>query len=183
MKRINTWSGGQQVASADLNEIQDQAVGLITSATNNHLSSMAAGLMGIEWQKASSLANATEVKIESASAVASWLDRIIIVLYRGYGTANRQPGATADYLYDSTTLYLAKGYTGNGARNATNTAEPSNGDPPFPAGSISWATQLTTNVWLYAKASTGALYLYNDTGAAIECPNLTVFATADTGKR
>lgn len=183
MKRITTWSGGQQVASADLNSIQDQAVGLIASASNNDLSAMAAGLMAIEWQKASALVNATEVKVDSAAAVPSWLDRIVIVLYRGYGTANRQPGATADYLYDSTTLYIAKGYTGGGARNATNTAAPSNGDPPFPAGSISWAVQLTTYVWLYAKATDGALYLYNDTGADIECPNLTVFTTADTGKR
>lgn len=183
MKRINTWAGGQQVESAHLNSIQDQAMGIAASASNNDLSAMASGMMGFEWQKASALVNATEVKVESASVVASWLDRIVIVFFRGYTVANRQPGATADYLYDATTLYVAKGYTGGGARNATNTAAPSNGDPPFPAGSISWATQLTTNVWLYAKATDGALYLYNDSGADIECPNLTVLATADTGKR
>lgn len=182
MKRINTWSGGQQVESAHLNSIQDRAIGAVAAGSNNHLSAMADGMQAVEWQYASNLATATEVKVDG-TALSSWLDRIVIVLYRGYGTANRQPGAIADYLYDSTTLYLAKGYTGNGALNLTHTAEPSNGDPPFPAGNISWATQLTTNVWLYAKASDGALYLYNDTGAAIECPNLTVFATADTTKR
>lgn len=183
MNRINTWSAGQSVASADLNEIQDQAVGLITSATNNHLSSMAAGLMGIEWQYASDLATATEVKIESAAAVASWIDRIVIVLFRSYSNGNWQPGGADDYGYDGTTLYLQKGYTGGGARNAANTNPPSNGDPPVPASNVSWAVLLTTNVWLYAKASDGALYLYNDTGSTLFKPNLTVLATSDTTKR
>lgn len=183
MKRVKTWVGRQEIASADLNGIQDRAIGAVPSASNNTLSAMSEGMQAIEWQYSTTLADATEIKVEGASAIPSWLDRIVIVFYRGYASGNRPPGSSADYLYDGTTLYVQKGYTGLGARNSTDTAEPSNGDPPLPATGVSWAVQLTSNVWLYAKASDGGLYLYNDSGSAIETPNLTVFATADTGKR
>lgn len=183
MKRITTYTPGQQVASADLNSLQDQAVGLAASASNNHLASMASGLMGFEWQYASDLADATEVKVEGASVVPSWLDRIVLVFFRSYSNGAWYPGGADDYAYDGTTLYVQKGYTGSGARNGANSAAPSNGDPPVPASNISWAVLLTTNVWLYAKATDGALYLYNATGASLRKPNLTVLATADTGKR
>jgi len=183
MKRITTYTPGQQVASADLNALQDQAVGLVASSSNNHLAAMASGMQGVEWQYASDLANATEVKVEGASAVASWLDRIVIVFFRSYSNGAWQPGGADDYAYDGTTLYVQKGYTGGGARNGANSAPPSNGDPPVPASNVSWAVLITTGVWLYAKASDGMLYLYNDTGSSLRKPNLTVLATADTGKR
>lgn len=182
MKRINTWSGGQQVESAHLNSIQDRAIGAVAAGSNNHLSAMADGMQAVEWQYASNLATATEVKVDG-TALSSWLDRIVIVLFRSYSNGNWQPGGADDFGYDGTTLYLQKGYTGAGARNAANSAPPSNGDPPVPASNISWAVLLTTNVWLYAKASDDALYLYNDTGSTLYKPNLTVLATSDTTKR
>lgn len=182
MKRVQTYTVNQQVASAELNAIQDDAVGFLPAVSNNDLAAMPNGMQGIEWQYASDLATATEVKVDGANAVASWLDRILIVFFRSYSNGNWQPGGSDDYLYDSTALTLQKGYTGGGARNATNTAAPSSGDPPVPATGVSWAVQIVTNVWLYAKAA-GGLYLYNNSGSTLFKPNLTVFATADTGKR
>ena len=183
MKRVQTYTVNQQVASAELNAIQDDAVGFLPAVSNNDLAAMPNGMQGIEWQYASDLATATEVKVDGANAVASWLDRILIVFFRSYSNGNWQPGGSDDYLYDSTALTLQKGYTGGGARNATNTAAPSSGDPPVPATGVSWAVQIVTNVWLYAKAADGGLYLYNNSGSTLFKPNLTVFATADTGKR
>ena len=182
MKRVRTWVGGQQVASADLNSVQDRALGLVAASVNNDLSALPDGMGVIEWQHATQLADATEVKVD-AGAVSDWTDRILFVLFRSYSNGNWQPGGADDHQYDSATLHLQKGYTGNGALNGAASAAPSNGDPPVPASGVSWAVQLTTDIWLYAKASDGALYLYNDSGSTIFRANLTVFATAQTGKR
>ena len=183
MNRVQTYTVNQQIASAELNEIQDNAVGTLPSDANNDLSALAGGMQGVEWQYASNLATGTEIKVDGGT-LSSWIDRIVIAFFRYYpSNGNYQPGGSDDYLYDSAAIRTIKGYTGDGARNATNTAPPSNGDPPVPSTGVSWAIILDTDIWLYAKATDGALYMYNNSGATIYKPSITALATAVTGKR
>ena len=180
MNRVETYTPNQEVESVDLNAIQDRALGSLKADSNNDLSALPAGMDGREWQYTTDLANATQIKVDASI---DWMDRVVVAFYRGYGTSNVRPGQSNDYLYDGATLITAKGYTGKGAKDAGAVNAPTAGNPPVPAPGTSWAVQIVTNLWLYANPSDGTLWLYNATGSTIKEPNLTVLATAKTGKR
>lgn len=179
MERIATYTVNAQITSTQLNDLQDVTVGLVSGSTNNVLS--AAGCDGCEWQSsAASLSNGTQVKVDGSR---DWRDRVLTVVYHSPFGATEQPGGANDYQYDYNIPSLRKGYTGRGGLDAGG-SDPTNGNPPVPAQTPgSWAMELATNIWLYANATDGSLYLYNDSGGTLKTPILSIIATAPTGLR
>jgi hypothetical protein len=43
--------------------------------------------------------------------------------------------------------------------------------------------EIDTDIYLYANATDGSLYLYNDTAGTLKTPILSIIATAPTGLR
>lgn len=192
MLRVHTWTPLTEVASADLNSIQDNASGSLAGNANNTFT-LATAVLGTDsrvWQASGSLANATLVKIDGSI---NWLDRIVAGTCR-LVTVNQRVGQSADTDLNlttsavSTTTFL--GYTGTGGYSSTAAATAvSNGVPPVNGvGAVrSYAivaddTSATGNLWLYAAPADNALYIYNATGAAAYYL-LDVRATGDTGTR
>lgn len=178
MERIATYTANAPITSTQLNDLQDVTVGLISGSTNNVLST--SGCDGCEWQSsAATLVTATQVKVDDSR---DWRDRVLTVLYYAPLGALTQPGGANDFLYDYSIPALRKGYTGRGALDA-GSADPTNGNPPVPAAIASWAMEVDTDIWLYANATDGSLYLYNDSGGTLKTPILSITATAPTGLR
>ena len=180
MKNVRTWTTLQEVASVDLNTIQDRAAGLVAATLHNTLP--AATIRGIDeivWQCNTDVANATLITIDDTI---DWRDRLVDVSYRGYAGTNG-PGTAGDYQYASTTLYRNIFYTGLGARDAGGTNAPTNGNVPVPAQDVSWALNITAGgVWVYADLS-GVLSLYNNSGSTIKTPNVWARASGKTTLR
>lgn len=178
MERIATYTANAPITSAQLNDLQDVAVGLVSGTNANVLS--APGCDGCEWQSsAASLSSATQVKVDASK---DWRDRVLTVAYYTPSGALTQPGGADDYHYDYDITSLRKGYTGRGGLDA-GSADPTNGNPPVPAAGASWAMEVATSVWLYASTVDGALYLYNATAGTLKTPILAITATAPTGLR
>ena len=180
MERIATYTANAPITSTQLNDLQDVTVGLISGAQNNVLS--AAGCDGCEWQSsAAELVAAEQVKVDGTR---DWRDRVLTVLFYAPSGALTQPGGANDYTYDYDITALRKGYTGRGGLDAGQ-ADPTNGNPPVPAAApnSSWAMEIATDIWLYASATDGSLYLYNDTASPLKTPILSITATAPTGLR
>ena len=178
MERIATYTVNAQITSAQLNDLQDVTVGLISGANNNVLS--AAGCDGCEWQSSSAtLASTTQIKVD---ATRDWRDRVLTVLYYSPTGANTQPGGGDDYQYDYDITALRKGYTGRGGLDA-GSADPTNGNPPVPAAGTSWAMEVDVDIYLYASTVDGSLWLYNDSLGTLKTPILSITATAPTGLR
>ena len=179
MQRTQSYVANQQVLAAELNGIQDMAIGSQPADVNNTHTLMANGQDVIMWMyDVADVANATEVKVDAAR---DYRDRILMVFYTGASGANQWPGSALDRVFDYT-VPVRMGYTGLGALGAASAAVV-NGVPPVPADGTSWALQIASNVWLYTHVGDGALYLYNNSGGVIRTPILTIFASADTGKR
>ena len=176
MERIATYTANAPITSTQLNDLQDVTVGLISGSASNVLS--AAGCDGCEWQSTANLLPSTQIKVD---ATRDWRDRVLTVLYYSPSGANTQPGGANDYDYDYDITSLRKGYTGRGGLDA-GSADPTNGNPPVPAAGTSWAMEIATDIYLYANATDGSLYLYND-GGTIKTPILSITATAPTGLR
>lgn len=176
MERIATYTANAPITSTQLNDLQDVTVGLISGSASNVLS--AAGCDGCEWQSTANLLPSTQIKVD---ATRDWRDRVLTVLYYSPSGANTQPGGANDYDYDYDITSLRKGYTGRGGLDA-GSADPTNGNPPVPAAGASWAMEIATDIYLYANATDGSLYLYNDAGT-IKIPILSITATAPTGLR
>lgn len=192
MLRQHTWTPLTEVASADLNSIQDKASGVLSGNAGNDFAS-ATDVIGSDtrvWQNSASLADATTVKIDGSI---NYLDRIITGTCRRI-TANDRVGQSTDTNLNLTTAAVSTvsfiGYTGTGGYSSTAAATAvSNGVPPVNGvGAVrSYAivaddTTLAGNVWLYVAPADNALYLYNQTGAAIYVL-LTITVTGDCGKR
>lgn len=176
MQRIQVYVPNQQVLSAELNTLVTYGAG---DANNMH-TSLGRGADMVEWMyDGATLGVGALVKVDGAM---DYRDRLLTVLYQLPAGADEEPGAGNDYLLDGTPT-LRKGYTGRGARDAGGVSAPTAGNPPVPASTVSWAMQLTANVWLYADPSAGALYLYNGTAGTLRSPVLTITASAPTGKR
>ncbi len=197
MDTARTFSAGVEVGAVFLNLMQ--SVGIAQRAASaGDLSGMTKGIEGRVWQSATDLADGTLATvcdraidvvdplsdpIVLTTANLSWIDRLVLGVFRGYAGANQRPGQASDASFDAAgapVLFL--GYTGLGGKDAGLTA-PSAGNPPLPADGVSWAIQITTGLWLYVDPSDLALKLYNATGASIRTPLLWFFASGDTGKR
>ncbi len=179
MQRTQSYVPNQQVLDAELNAIQDRAVGSGKADANNAHTTLGDGQDVVMWMyDTAEVVNATMVKV---SGQRNYRDRILTVFYNAAGSADQWPGSANDYSLDYTPA-VRVGYTGKGALNGGGGAV-SNGNPPVPANTSSWALEIAANIWLFAVPSSGELYLYNNSGANIRTPILTVFASAVTGKR
>jgi hypothetical protein len=167
MDRIQSYVANQQILADELNDIQDQAVGTVGGTGSSILLSATPGMRVCSWIQNNLIANATLSAVDTDH---DWRDYIVYVQYVTPTGGASQPGASGDYLY-SLTPTLVTGYLGLGALGAAS-ATVVNGVPPVPASGTSWATQVVTNLWLYASPTTGNLYLYNNTGSSIVSPHL-----------
>lgn len=189
MKRIFTAVAAGMAASADINNLQDQALGLVAASKNNDLGTYSIASFGIVWQANASIAASTFLQIDDSI---DWRDRLLwgqALLNTG---ADNRAGQAADTDLDSFVANAGLGnpilgYTGVGGYSTVAGAAVSNGNPPVrgvgakrsyyvDCGATSGAGQL------WADPTTGGLYLYNHTGFTAY-PTLYLFATGKLGKR
>ncbi len=187
MDNIHTYSALDELASADVNEIQKRAVGLLVASGGdaNDLSALPAGAIMRVWQLAADMADKTHKTVDKS---VDWSDRLVFVVCRTSVASNVSPGAGGDSDFDSlgtSTLRLAYGYTGKGALNVSSTAVADGaGNEPAPAYTTSWVVRIAAGLYLYADPyNANALCIYNDTGSTIKEPHVMVLATERTGKR
>lgn len=191
MERVHTWAALDDVASADLNAIQDRARGAVPSSEDNDFAtSYAKGSTGLVWQSLATIANA-DIFLLDASA--DWRDRLVSGAFTRVG-ANDRLGQSTDYTCNDPTASPArttfKGYTGSGAvSNLTSGASVAAGSPPLNGAGThrSYAVvidDLSTsgNIFLYADPTSGELFLYNASGAAVH-GLLEVDLSGDLNKR
>lgn len=178
---VNTWSAGQQVESADLNSIQQnaQATRQAVGAATNSWATVANGTQGVTFQSASTLANATVLNIDASI---DWRDRVVFGWFYRAGAADTQPGGANDTNYQSGSgtwdqfmFYTGTGGVDGGGNTVTD------GNPP----ASGYYFTLTGNVYLLCAPSAGGgkLQIYNGTGGDVYCPALYFIATPDLGKR
>ena len=168
MDRIQTYVANQQILAADLNDIQDQAVGTVDGEIGNILRQASPGMRACSWIQTNSFTDGTLELMDSAH---DWRDYILYIQYIPLSGGASAPPGSGDYLY-SLTPTLIVGYTGLGAYRSGGVLAPANGYRPVPASDASWATQVVTNFWVYAHPTTGNLYAFNDTGGALPTPHL-----------
>lgn len=184
LDRQQTYAPGDQISASDLNAFQDKALrgswGSLACVISSVYPTMT-GAKVLHWQygTGAELANGTLCEVDGSI---DWRDHVAIVAYAPMGAADEQPGAANDYTYDEAISASRVGYTGKGAKDA-GAAAPTNGNPPVPAATTSYAVQITTGLWLYADPNDYKLKLYNNTGANIRRPILWVAAIGKTGLR
>lgn len=176
-----TWTALQQVASADLNQLQTNAVALRPSSgtATNSWSAVANGQQGVMFQSESDVTNGTVITIDTSL---DWRDRVLYGWVLAYGAAT-YPGNANDTNMNSgaASLYHFVLYTGTGATDA-GAALVSNGNPP----ALGYYTDMgVTNVFIFCDtgAGGGKLRIYNGSGAVFYTPTVFVSATQDLGKR
>lgn len=174
---IRTWTVNQQVASADLNSIQQQLYALRAADGTNSWTSIP-GVQEVAFQSESDIANATLMLIDQSI---DWRDRIVRGEYLDHSTSTSYPGGANDYDFAAGTLYTFMFYTGTGGLDAGGSAV-TNGNPPVVA-SGKYAYAITANLFIYCDPTTGKLKLYNNTGGAKKIPTVFARCTADLGKR
>lgn len=176
---VNEWAALDDVESADLNAIQKLTRGARLASDNNNLTSAdARGGSLLRWQADTALATATARLIDDS---ADWRDRWVRVLFvrtsqtqrMGQGGSPGDVGAN-DVSSSGPARSTSQGYTGIGAYSNTSTsASVSNGNPPLNAVGTARSYAITVDdlgtlpVYLYADPTTGALYLYNDSGSSL----------------
>jgi len=180
-----TYVPNQQILDTELNDLCQRAAGFSPANESSYFGSGATvlpnGTTEVLWLQGVTGNFVSTGNLVVVDSSIDWRDRVIVAEYAPLTNANRSPGQSSDHLFDFS-LTRRCGYTGTGALGAAS-APVTAGTPPAPAAGTSWATQITTNLWLYAQPSTGELALYNDTGSTITAPMLFVRGTAKTGLR
>ncbi len=192
--RVNTWGALDDVESADLNQWQDLTREGRTASDNNNLTSTGSeGSSLLRWQADTALATGTLRLLDDS---ADWRDRRIAVTFTRTAQTARmgQSGSPGDTAINDTSSSgparsTSTGYTGTGAvSNVTTAASVSNGNPPLNSvgANRSYAVVVddlgTSPVYLYVDPTTGALYVYNDSGTSL-WPLIEVDLSGDTGMR
>ena len=193
MRQITVFSALQKITSAFLNLWQANAMAMrAANAGGNHFPSSAPqGVDAIMWENISGVPNNTLIEVDSND----WHDRIVWGSAFAFSSAASLVGETTDYNYDATlssTVYSTfEGYVGRGGwSNTAGSGTPvSNGSVvtrgTTSGGVTSWYVNLKSPdglLMLYTDPTTGALYLYNATGATIY-PSLRLHFTGATGLR
>ena len=177
MDRIATYSPNQIVTSAQLNSIQDQAVGALALATGN-LTTIDPGERVIHWESATDIATNTVTLIDGVNV---WTDYVVMWALNVKGGANSQIGGADDASWQGT-VTMGLGYLGLGAKNSGGT-QVSVGNPPAPSNGVSWVVLLAADLWIYVDLFDGfKLKLFNNTGSALRTPYLRLSGT-ETNKR
>lgn len=179
MDRVNTYSVNQIVTSAQLNEIQDNAVGGITPPLGN-LNGANPGERLVHFESTTDLADNDLVTVDSRN----WKDFVVNYFFYDNPTANGAIGDTDDYAWGDAGAGVTVGiaYLGLGATDgAGNQVVPLS--PPLGAAGTSWAPRIKAGLWIYADPFDNyKLKLYNDTGNTIGTPYIRVSGTK-TNKR
>ena len=170
MDRIQTYVANQQILAAELNDIQDQAVGTVPGVTGSVLVAAPPGMLVCNWIQSGALADGTLALLDDTN---DWRDFMLYIQYIPLSGGASEPNSSNDYLYSLTPTLIA-GYTGRGAYRSGGVLAPANGNPPVIGSEVSWATQVVTDLWVYAHPTTGNLYVYNDTGGSLPSPHLFV---------
>ena len=195
MKRYQTYTPLQQVLSAELNGIQDRALGILTGTTGGgytqEIASTCVGMIGAITQHTGVTATATLSLIDSGN---DWRDRVI---WGSIWLTTVRIGQGTDINLNDTSLAIPQvnfmGYTGIGAYSnittgaaVANGAIPLNGAGAFRSYAVTlYAEDVTltaTRAWLYCDPTSGALYLYNNMGASTDMVGF-VMGSGDTGLR
>lgn len=170
MKRVKTWNALDQIASADLNTWQDRNAGVRAGSGAAYAGTATSGSDEVHAQETAGYANADLTLVDANH---DWRGRTLFVQSTSFASVNDLPGGSADYgdWAATGTFAAGAGYSGTGAYSnvGAGPAAVSAGNPPLAAtggAGTSYRVTVTTNVWLYADPTTGALYLYNNTGAA-----------------
>ena len=174
---VETWTPNLEVASADLNSIQQLLYALRAANGTNSWSSIP-GAQEVAFQSASDIADATLMLIDESI---DWRDRIVRGEYLDHTTSDAYPGAANDYDFSTGTLYTFMLYTGTGGLDSGG-SEVTNGNPPTSSAG-QYAVQIFSGFWIYCDPTTGKLKIYNNTGGAKKTPTVFARCTADLGKR
>lgn len=174
---VKTWTANQQVASADLNSIQQQLYALRAANGTNSWSAIP-GVQEVAFQSETDITSGTLMLIDDSI---DWRDRIVRGELLTHAVSSAWPGAANDYDFSNGTLYPFILYTGTGGLDAGGAA-PTNGNPPVIAAG-KYAAAIYANFFIYCDPTTGKLKIYNNTGAAVRSPTVFARCTADLGKR
>ena len=109
MDRITTYSPNQIVTSAQLNSIQDQAVGAVALATGN-LTTIDPGERVIHWESATDISTNTITLVDGVNL---WSDYVVMWALNIKGGANSEIGGSADASWQGT-VTTGLGYLGLG---------------------------------------------------------------------
>ena len=182
MKRLLSFVALNEIPSAFLDGFQDAAAGVVVAGLVNG-ATYAPGADEVVWYPkagAGGLANGTPVTIDTT---VDWRKRKVSAEYIEIGSDADLPGGASDYVDWSTVAgasYIARGFLGTGGYSALGPpVAVSAGNPPIAStggGVNSYRVTLHTNFYAFADPTTGALILYNNTGAPI-WPHLTIRAT------
>lgn len=176
-----TWTVLEQVASADLNQLQTNSAASRPAAgtATNDWSGIDNGTQEVLFQSATAFANAT---VHTIDASIDWRDRLVRGVFMAHGAANTQPGGANDTNFNQASggLYEITFYTGTGATDA-GAALVTNGNPP----ALGYFIDSLTNLFIFCDTSAGGgkLRIYNNTGGAVECPTFFINCSRVLGKR
>lgn len=178
MDRINTYAPLDEVESADLNLWQDRTVGEKPTSEDNDFAGGAVGGEVRRWQSLSSFANATRFLLDTSI---DWRDRLVSGSLRRVSSTTGVGRSADTTLNDPTstsvsTCTFEDQYTGTGAvSNLTTGADVVNGSPPLNGVGVYRSCAVVIDdlgtsgdIYLYADPTSGELFLYNASGAAIE---------------
>lgn len=180
MDRVQTYVADQQILAAELNSIQDNAMGVGVGTLGSAFPGMDATHKRIIWQLVSGSATAQLRQIDDSI---DWRDRVISAKFYGVGGASELPGGALDAGFQGSWMADVFGYTGLGGYSAVGpNVVVSNGAPPILSDGASWAIETISNLWLYVEPADGVLKLYNATGSTTY-PFFIIEATGQTGYR
>ena len=180
MDRVQTYVFGSIVASTELNDIQDRAVGGEPSAQGN-LTACNPGERVVHFESTTDLLDGTLVVIDDGN----WKDFVVHwTLYEKPSSA-QTIGAANDYVWGNVIgggVTMGIAYLGLGADDGA-AGQVVNGAPPVPASGVSWAIEIAADLWLYVDGFDGFKpKIYNDTGGALRTPYVRLAGTK-TNKR
>lgn len=182
MRRNATFSRGAHVPSAVLNTVQDEQLGLIPAT--DAPATLLRGADGRWWTTPDAGVPDGQFRVIDTSV--DWRNRWVWGTFRNLGAADRRPGQASDHVPNDPASAVSRrvfeDWTGTGGVGAAS-ATVANGTPPVFADNafavlLDEGATSGDRVWLYAHPDTGALCVYNDSGAALHAELLVWGASA-----
>ncbi len=174
MRRNTTFSRGSAIPAATLNAVQDEQCGLIRASVANGAPALV-GADGRHWCTPDvGVANGTVAVIDTTAGL-DWRARLVWGSWARLETAaQRLQGADAWQGNDPARPITRRpfhGRTGTGAKGAADATVADGTAPVVASGSfavvVDELASTSQRVWLYARASDGALCLYNASGGTL----------------
>ena len=172
MRLVTLFSAGSDIPAASLNAMQARGAGLTraSGAPSDGPTAQGADLLHYQTPDAG-LATGTVATVDATSGY-DWRERLVLTWARFASSAAGRWGRASEHAGNdaaSSDLRTALGVTGPGA-TGTAAATVANGTPPV-VGTDSCPIPIDTRaggtLWLFADPSSGALKVYNATGATL----------------